>query len=396
MDIPMPVIEKTAVDEGVIGVSPNVADQAGLDLTMRQLASTERTDVQAIWTSLEAAYGDGALTCGWDWTEAWLGAYGDLVPHFFVVGERAGRPRGIALITRGVRQRLGPIPIRTIHIGTAGEPALESVFVEYNRLLVAPEDRERFSRQLSDTLRTGPYRRHEIMLNGFAPEDAGPFLHQNPDMFVRWERCPTTDLAKIRADGGDVIAALGKNTRYSIRRSMRLFGPIDTEWSETAEHAEDILKDLVDLHQQRWTAANKPGVFSSDRFLAFHRTLITRLVPQGRAFLYRARTEQGVIGCLYGFVERNQVFFYQSGLASFDDDKLKPGLVTHALCMQACLDRGLDAYDFLQGEAQYKRALSTMERELVWAVASPPGVKSRVLTYARQRKYGALASPRER
>lgn len=390
----MPVVEK--VEDEVLGVPPDSLEQAGPNLTMRLIPSTDLIDVQEIWTSIEAEHGDGALTCGWDWTETWLNAYGDLVPHFFVVGERAGRPRGIALITRGVRQRLGPVPIRTVHIGTAGEPARDSVFVEYNRLLVARQDRERFSRKLFDILRSGRHRRHEIMLNGFAPEDAGPFLDQDPGMFVRWETCPTTDLAAIRADGGDVIAALGKSTRYNIRRSMRLFGPIETEWSETAEHAEDILKDLVDLHQRRWTKANKPGVFSSERFSVFHRTLIRRLVPQGKAFLYRARTEHGVIGCLYGFVERNQVLFYQSGLASFDDDKLKPGLVAHALCMQDCLDRGFDAYDFLQGEARYKRELSTTERKLVWAVASPRGVTSHLLTYARRRKYGQLAAPTKR
>lgn len=394
MNVTMRVVQK--VEDELIGVPPDLRENAALDLTMRLLPSTDRGNAEATWTLLEAKYGAGALTCGWDWTETWLNAYGDLLPHFFVVGERAGQPRGIALITRGVRQRLGPLPIRTVHIGTAGEPARDSVFVEYNRLLVAPQDRDRFSRELFDILRTGRHRRHEIMLNGFAPEDAGPFLQHHPGMFVRREACPTTDLAMIRAGGGDVIAALGKSTRYNIRRSMRLFGPIETEWAETAEHAEDILKDLVELHQRRWTEVNKPGVFSSERFSEFHRTLIRRLVPQGKAFLYRARTEQGVIGCLYGFVERNQVLFYQSGLASFDDDKLKPGLVTHALCMQDCLDRGLDAYNFLQGEARYKRELSTTERELVWAVASPRGVKSRLLTYARRRKYGQLASPKER
>lgn len=390
----MPVVEK--VDVTLPGASPDAHEELGSSLTMRLIPSTDVVDAREIWRTIETEHGAGALTCGWDWTETWLQAYGDLVPHSFVVGERAGTPRGIVLITRGVHQRLGPVPIRTTHIGTAGEPARDSVFVEYNRLLIAPEDRETFSRNLFDILRTGRHRRREITLNGFAPEDAGPFLRRDPGMFVRWETCPTTDLAAIRAAGGDVIAALGKSTRYNIRRSMRLFGPIETEWSETAEHAEDILTDLIDLHQRRWTEANKPGVFSSERFSAFHRALIRRLAPQGKAFLYRARTEQGVIGCLYGFVERDQVLFYQSGLASFDDDKLKPGLVTHALCMQDCLDRGLDAYDFLQGEARYKRELSTSERQLVWAVASPRGVTSRLLTYARRRRYGQLAAPKER
>jgi len=63
------------------------------------------------------------------------------------------------------------------------------------------------------------------------------------------------------------------------------------------------------------------------------------------------------------------LLFYQSGFAAFDDNKLKPGLVTHALCMQACRERGLTEYNFLAGESRYKQELATMEQELVWAVA---------------------------
>ena len=37
--------------------------------------------------------------------------------------------------------------------------------------------------------------------------------------------------------------------------------------------------------------------------------------------------------------------------------------------MQACLERGLDEYDFLAGESRYKRELSNTERTLIWAVA---------------------------
>jgi CelD/BcsL family acetyltransferase involved in cellulose biosynthesis len=112
------------------------------------------------------------------------------------------------------------------------------------------------------------------------------------------------------------------------------------------------------------------------------------LLAEDAAYLFRVTSDLGTVGCLYGFIENGRVLFYQSGFGQFADAKLSPGLVAHALCMQACLDRGLTEYDFLMGDMRYKRELSNTERELVWAVASRPGIKGRLLTLARRRKYG--------
>jgi CelD/BcsL family acetyltransferase involved in cellulose biosynthesis len=61
--------------------------------------------------------------------------------------------------------------------------------------------------------------------------------------------------------------------------------------------------------------------------------------------------------------------FYQSGFIEVDDNRLKPGLSTHAACMQECMNRGFLAYNFLAGEARYKRELANSERMLKSAVS---------------------------
>ena len=48
---------------------------------------------------------------------------------------------------------------------------------------------------------------------------------------------------------------------------------------------------------------------------------------------------------------------------------MEPGLVTHAICMAECKQRGLLKYDFLAGEALYKEQLSNSESDLTWATA---------------------------
>ena len=125
----------------------------------------------------------------------------------------------------------------------------------------------------------------------------------------------------------------------------------------------------AELHQRRWVAAGQPGAFASARFAGFHRSLIPRLLPGGSVFLFRVRAGGKTVGCLYNFVERRRVLFYQSGLAAFEDRRISPGFTTFALCMEACLQRGLLEYNFLADDSQYKRELSTAGQELVWATA---------------------------
>lgn len=303
-----------------------------------------------------------------------------MVPHFFALAERDGEPCGIALITRS-SARYGPVPIRRLHIGTAGEPAGEGVYVEYNRLLAAPGARADFARELMLTL--GRDRGwHELRLDGFAAGDAEALLDAEPRLSADRVPSPSVDLRPARHDHGDALALMSSGTRGRIRRSLRHFGQVESEWAETPGHGLDILDELSRLHQRRWTGAGEAGAFSSARFAGFHRDLAERLVGD-RVMLFRARAGSTTLGCLYGFVERGRLLFYQSGLESFDDNRLKPGLVVHALCMQACLERGLDEYDFLAGESRYKRELSTVERQLVWASLRRGSVRWHAIDWLR-------------
>lgn len=343
-------------------------------VTVRLLPPSEAPAALRVWRELEARLAPGWLTCSADWTETWLEHYGRLVPHRFAVGEREGQPCALALVTEGVGQRRGPIPIRTLHLGTAGEPPRNGVYVEYNRLLVAAEDRPAFAVALVEAIRRDP-RWNEFVLDGFAPEDAEALLRAEPGLVARQEACPVVDLRAVAAAGGDVIASLKPGTRQKVRRSLRGFGPVRGEWAETPEQALNILEELIMLHQRRWARAGQPGAFASPYFAGFHRALVPRLVPSQAVILFRVRAEAGTIGCVYCLVEQGRVLSYQSGLAYFDDRKLRPGFTVDALCMQACLERGLAEYNFLAGDSQYKQEMATAERTLVWAVARRPGLK---------------------
>lgn len=369
------------------------------------LPAHERAAVSVLWRNLERAVPVG-LANSWDWVETWLNHYGDLIPHWFVIGTSAGAPVGLALLTRGVGRKRGPISLRTLHVGTAGEPHADTVRVEYNRLLVGPQHRTAFvAALLGATKRIG--RCCDVfVLDGFVPEDAEAFLASDPSFVAVTEPCHYADLAALRNRGETVLDGLRRHTAAKIRRTIRRleeqYGPVQVEWAASLPQAEAIFAELRQLHQARWEREGQPGVFASQRFTRFHEELIRRLFPQGRVTLARVIAGDLTVGCDYGLVEHGRILGYQWGLATFDDPRLSPGLAVGALVMQAAQERGFSEYDWLAGDALYKRELSTATRTLVTA-RSIRGPRMRVLDgltrakrFLEKRRVTVPAFPRKR
>lgn len=332
-------------------------------MTTFAVGADERARAEAIWCALETEYGRPGLSCSWDWTRTWLEVYGADVPHGFVVGEHEGRQRAIALLTLDAASRPSLRP-RTLHIGTAGEPRGDTVAVERNRLLVAPDDKAAFARALVAFAKRSR-RWQRLALDGFVPDDVAGLLAAEPGLIVRIEESPVADLLASR--DGDVLSALSSSQRQRIRRALRRFGRLETELAEDEPQAFGVLDELIALHQARWTAAGRPGLFASRRFTTFHRTMIRRLLPRREVVLFRVRRGDETVGCVYCLVEGKRVLFYVSGLRRYTDNRMNAALVVHALCMQACRERGLAQYDFLAPGDRYKHELSTGTDSLVWA-----------------------------
>lgn len=327
-----------------------------------------RAEIAPFWQQLEASLRSTGLANSWAWTDCWLNAYGDSVPHWFVVAERGGRTVGVAMLTRGRKQRRGPLPIRTTHIGTAGETRGTGVWVEYNRVLVAPANRTEFLTMLLTVPGARPWSADVLEWNGFAPEELPGSIRSR--LQVREEPCFVTKLDPAST----VLEAFDGDTRRKLRKNMKRFttayGNLSTEWVESTGRARVVMRELVNHHQARWTSAGKPGAFATDRFQRFHRELIDRLLPAGRIVLARVTAGEELVGIFYGFVEEGVIYHYQWGLPRFDDNSLSPGFVTGYLVMEEARSRGFSELNWLAGDSRYKRDLSNATRTLIWAEKS--------------------------
>lgn len=337
-----------------------------------------------LWKTLEAQFDAVPLMCSHTWTSTWLDHYGDLVPYSFVVAFKDDVPCGISLLTEGVDQFDGPLSINTLHMGTAGEPATESVCVEYNALLVQPDDQCAFMSALLSLLSKNNAW-DSVLLDGFASEDLEAWALHLHETTIRKVESHYFDLKQIREEEREVISGFGYSTRKNLRKNMKSYGNLTTEWAETTEQAESIFADLVSLHQARWQKEGQPGSYASSRFTEFHKDLIQKLIPTNQMGLFRVKIKGQVIGCVQVLIDRNRVLCYQGGSAEYQG-KLSPGVIADYFCIEECFKRGFDAYDFLAGNSHHKQKMSTHHSYLTWAQVKRPRWKFTALNALRKIK----------
>src|SRR5438128_631401 len=153
---------------------PHCERQNNQAAVIELLPSAEQIEAASKWQALEQSIRNTGLTNSWPWIKTWLDNYEDILQPTFAFGKQDNQPIGAALITKAT-YRIRGIPIPSVHLGTAGEPAKETAAVEYNRLLVAPENLDAFAMGLIRTL-CQQFRWSALQLNGFVPEHADALI----------------------------------------------------------------------------------------------------------------------------------------------------------------------------------------------------------------------------
>lgn len=352
-------------------------------VTLDVRPAAERDFVLATWKQLEARVGDRGIACSADWTAAWIEAYGDLVPHRFVLARNGETLVAACLVCEGVEQFDGPLSVKSLHVGTAGEPDSMSACVEYNRLMVDPAFEAEFVQALVGYLNEQSSF-DQWNLDGFDEAALTPFI----ECEEKFELTPSTaryfDLSKAR-EKGDLLLALEHEPRRKAKKGLKHYGEVTLEWAESLDRAAEFLSDLMALHQARWQSLGKPGCYASDRFVRFQEGLIARLVPTGRMVISRATSNGALIGGNQIFFEHNRALVYQCGWAPAPQG-ISPGVIVDYLNMDECLQRGIAAYDFMGHETQHKKDLSNASAQIVWARKRAARLKFAALDQVRKLK----------
>ena len=331
-------------------------------MTILSAAVTVAPDADALalrWRALEAR-AEGSFFLSWTWIGAWMAGL-ERPPLLVAVTDGEGRDVALGLFCAMVERRHKVLRVRQLRLHETGERARDAITIEYNSLLCASGDEAAAWEAAVRALRArGGW--DEIVVGGATDMTSEIVSRLGLGTYRRAETSSAfVDLAALRTrgveDADGYVATLGKSTRSQIRRAMRLYRERGAVTLESCADPEVFLAELGTHHEAKWRAAGIDGATANPCYMDFHRRMIADALPRGEVELLRASAGDEAFGWLYNFVSHGRVLFYLSGFRAEDDNRLKPGLVTHALAVERHLRAGRDVYDFMGGANRYKTNL---------------------------------------
>lgn len=360
--------------------------------TVEVVPTADFDGIHALWTALEPR-SDASFFQSWGWIGCWLRTLPRDQSVFALIVRDDTKIVGLSLFGKSRYVRRGFISSLGYYLNETGSAYHDALTVEYNGPLAERGSLAHVVDACVASLLGNSEEWDELFISGVdlaqcaAFEAAGRkhhlthrILDEKPSYYV--------DLDAVRTKG-DYLRFVSQNTRYQIRRAMRLYedeGRVAFDNAASVDEALVFFAGLEELHQAYWRARGRPGSFSNPFFVRFHQQLIRDRFAAGEIQLARISSPGKVIGYLYNFVYRGRVYAYQSGFQYEADNKRKPGLVSHYLTIEHHLRSGARVYDFLAGEGQHKQSLATNAHSLVWLVEQRDRLKFRMENSLRRLK----------
>lgn len=310
----------------------------------------------------------------WGWISTWIKSLPAKRGVNLVVGFQNGDPVLAFFIGKRTYNKYGILPSRIGSLNSTGDPYYDSLYIEYNSILM-DSAAESSMPELFDYLEGLTLDEFILpgMSSGFIEDGLIPYYKHTEGFQVLLDAVRNSyyvDLDKIRVAGMDYMRLLSSNKRSQIRRSIKQYeldGVVKVEESHSVDDALAMFDEMVAMHQKEWNRRREPGVFSNPYMLQFHQALIRSRFHHNEIQFLKISNASNIIGYLYCFVYRGDVLFYQAGFSYAVDNVYRPGLVSHYYAIVHNAARGMKTYDFLAGEAEYKKSLSTDTVPMYWA-----------------------------
>lgn len=314
-----------------------------------------------------------ALFLTWSWISSWLETYH---PDLTIISARyKDKIVAIGLFTCSIQIRHGFVRARQYRLHQMGDPLLDQIWMEYNDFICVDEYRATAVNACLKALQKSENKFDEIILSMISTSRASHIQKViNGSKILLTNPCYSKNLENIKGEDPQYISTLKSNTRYQIRRSIRLYeqlhGGIKYTFAQNAAEALAMFKEAGEYHVLRWEDSG----FKNKQFVRFHENLIKSSVDKKTVDLMRITAGDVTIAILYFHLVGKNVYFYLQGINYESEQKLKPGLVAHTLATQHYLEKGMCKYDYMGGYSQYKCQLSDPDENLVTLCIQKPSV----------------------
>jgi len=172
----------------------------------------------------------------------------------------------------------------------------------------------------------------------------------------------------LDTDFESYLARLGKKFQSNLRRERRVAEKHGGHLRiiDSIEGFEENFETLVGLHQACWTERGQRGVFASERFTRFHKSIAPVILRNGWLRLYVYLLGDEAVSALYAFAYNRKLFYYQSGFAAKHAPLYSPGTLIQSHAIEDAVKSGFREFDFLTGEEHgYKAKWGARAREVL-------------------------------
>jgi CelD/BcsL family acetyltransferase involved in cellulose biosynthesis len=292
-----------------------------------------------------------------DWVLGWWETIGDGVPGEVATWrDRGGRLEAVVALAR-TRQLLHPrlpvgVPVWT-NLGSGPGGADHCGWpVAAGRV---GEVRGWLAERTSDAA---------VMLSNLDPDTGRPFAPPGAKP-VAASRCP-----RLTIPDDEQAIGSSRNLRKQLRAYTRkmLDQGVSFRWVAPERMTDELLEMVFQLHEQRWSIADRASSFDRTR-AALHRRLIARAGPRHGPAMLLAERDGRAIGVNYGFLWADEFAAFQSGWEP-EWAAAHLGTVLDGETIKALRAAGVRTYDFLRGAEEYKYRFGAADRvDETWLLA---------------------------
>ena len=314
------------------------------------------------WNALLRESNADSIFLTWEWIRCWADSMGqEIRPLAVCVRDARGALLGLAPLYRATIRLGRTISYRVLRVMGDFPPG-----ADYPDWIIRPDAVDSTTAAIIDALRarggwdciwmanmagwTGSFDRIVA-----AARASGLQCQTRPRDFAWFELPPDKD---------SYFRSLSKNKRQQLRGEAKriLEQPtVKIVRCDSAKQLPAFLEALFDLHRRRWSGKGEAGAFREQPLEeAFYRRFTSVALREGWLRLYGLLDGGDFKAVQIGYVYRRVFHQLQEG---FDPDYQKGvGNVLRADLIEACIEEGVEAYDFLGEMSEHKRRWLGRER----------------------------------
>lgn len=315
-------------------------------LTVKQV---EFPGIEKAWRKLEADGHVPTVFQTYDWIETWWKHLGHRGTSFIFGIYDDSELIGIAPLYYSTMKVKGLPLFRVVHVMGAGES-------DYNAFILK---RDREQEILSALLKHLSTKKWDIFwLSDVHSETTTnkyleTVLKSEKYLYAKKEHTPCPYI-KLPATFEEYKKSLSKNTRQNMtkfcNRVLKIDGVSYNKISDPLK-IEEAVQTFITLHQSRWQRVGQKGALAEEAVQRFHLEAAQKLARY--LDLKQLKIDDKVIATAYSYDYNGRREVYLPGM-DLDYERFSLGFVLMAFGIRDAIESGLNEFDFMRGDEEYK------------------------------------------